>query len=144
MRKISAHGVDLAFDGVARNGPFGPAFWNHGTEPDILDGKQRPIGQALRRIAELTLHGLHIKRIAMQGEMCGSCDDNASKNSLELRSGLKPLHKRQASAQETADSQQIPDLRQPGVYGPWRGVQKLLRGRHAFSCVSGSRAYGRV
>jgi hypothetical protein len=34
------------------------------------------------------------------------CNDGAGKDCLELGTGLKPLHERQASVQKTADGQQ--------------------------------------
>jgi len=108
MRKISAHGVDLAFDGVARDSPFGPAFGNHGPEPDVLDGKQRPCRKDFSRAAGFGLHGPRIQGIAMQCEMRCLGDKGAGKNRLELGTGLKPLHERQASVQKTADGQQKP------------------------------------
>ena len=97
MRKISAHGVDLSFDGVTCDGAFGPAFGDHGPKPDILHGKQRLCRKHIGQLAWLSLHGLCVQRIAVQCEVRCFCNNGAGKNCLELGSGLKPLHERQAS-----------------------------------------------
>ena len=89
LRKISAHGVDLSFDGVACHGAFGPAFWNHRAYPHIRNGKQY---RGINRFAGLGLNRLCVKRIAVQCEMRCFGNNGASKDCLKLGSGFKPLH----------------------------------------------------
>lgn len=84
-REISAHGVDLSLDGIARDSPFGPALWNHRTYPHVLLNKQH--GRVSRHSGR-DLHGLCIKRIAVQYEMHRFCNNAAGKDCLELRSGF--------------------------------------------------------
>ena len=89
MQKISAHGVNLPLDGVARHGPFGPAFWNHRTEPYIADGKQHGHLNSARK----GLPGAcRIQCLAVQGKVRGLRNNGTGKCCLKLRSRLKPLH----------------------------------------------------
>ena len=89
MQKISAHGVDLPLDCIARDGPLGPPLGNHRTDPPILNREQR---RGINRLAGLRLRGLCIQRIAVQCEVHCSCNNSTGKYRLELGSGLKPLH----------------------------------------------------
>jgi hypothetical protein len=58
------------------------------------------------KAAGFGLHGLGIERIAVQCEVRCFCNNGAGKDCLELGTGLKPLHERQASVRKTADGQQ--------------------------------------
>jgi len=102
MQKLGTHGIDLPLDRIARNGPFGPAFGNHRTDPLVLDRKQ---GGRIDTFDGPCGNGLRIQPIAMQCEVRRPCNNGAGKYCLELGSGLKPLHWRQASAQEQRASQ---------------------------------------
>ena len=109
MQKIGAHGVDLPLDGIARDGPFGPAFGNHRPDPLVVNRKQR---RCLNRFAGRCMQAFGVQRIAVQCEVRRSCNNGAGKYCLELGSRFKPLHLRQALAQErqTANCPQKPDL----------------------------------
>ncbi|MDB5779360.1 MAG: hypothetical protein JWP79_2750 [Polaromonas sp.] len=103
--KISAHGVNLPFDGVARHSAFGPAFGNHRTDPHVLLAKQA--GRASLSVALQTC-APGIKPVAVQGKVRRFGNDGSGQNGLELGPGLKPLHWRPASVQ----AQKQPDCPQ--------------------------------
>ena len=95
VKKISAHSVDLPFDGVARNSTPGPPLGHHGTHPGRLNRKQdRHPGAVNCNFFRSHLGCLGMKPIAVQGKMCSSGNNTASKYGLKLWSGLKPLHTR--------------------------------------------------
>ncbi len=85
VKKISAHSVDLPFDGIARNSTFGPPLRNHGTHPHRLNWKQ---GNYPRFVTcaffKFSSWCLGVKLVAVQGEMRGLGNNTASKYSLEL------------------------------------------------------------
>ena len=142
LGKISAHRVNLSFDGVTRHCPFGPAFGNHRTDPHVLPVKQ---SGGIYRFDALQDWTTGIKPVPVQGKVRCFCNDGSSQNGLELRPGFKPLHWCPASVR--AQKYQLPaenQLRQPDVCGLWRGGQRSLRGHRGFSCVSGNRGYGRA
>jgi len=47
--EIGANAVDLTFDGIARNGSFGPALGHHGAHPQIVDDEERRYRRRRRR-----------------------------------------------------------------------------------------------
>lgn len=89
MRKISAHGVNLSFDGIARDGALGPAFGNHCTNPHFLYGKQN---RCINQLAGPWLYKFGVQRIAMQCKVRRFCNNRTSKDCLKLGSSFKPLH----------------------------------------------------
>ena len=70
--ELFTHGVNLAFDGIARDSPFGPALGNHGPKSRLLRCRQ---ANYLPQIA------------AVQGEVHGTNPEFASQYGLELGSG---------------------------------------------------------
>ena len=104
MRKISAHGINLPFDGVACHGSFGPAFGNHCAHPHVLLTKQR---RRIDRFDGRTRCSSRIEHLAMQCKMRRFCNDAARQYGLELSAGFKPMHERPTSAQK----QKLPNNR---------------------------------
>jgi hypothetical protein len=146
MQKVSAHSVDLPFNGVACDGPPGPAFGHHGTYPHVLHGKQQ-----MRRVRTGWTIAVLLQRfwvrlpvactepVAVQNKMFSPGDDPAGQNRLELWPGFQALHKTRLMSFAACRS-----IRLPGACGLWRDVQQSRLGRPAFSCGSENRACGRA
>ena len=88
MQKISAHRIDLPFNGIAGNCPLGPAFGYHGTDPHILNREQS--------WHQIITGGFYrcpgFKPIAVQCKVLSFRNDAARKNGLKLRPDFKSLH----------------------------------------------------
>ena len=79
MGKTSAHGINLPFDGIARDSAFGPTLWHHRTQPNVLGGKQsRPLNILQHALFISELRAFGVKFIAMQCKMLGLRDYAAS------------------------------------------------------------------
>ena len=82
--KLCADVVDLAFDGVARDGTLGPPFGDHGAKPNFVGLKEggdvRVFGRG---------QGLGFGQVkTVQSEMRGARNRAAGKGGLELRAGF--------------------------------------------------------
>ena len=95
MQKICAHGVNLPFDGVARDSPPGPALGHHSSDPHGLDRKQTgDLGVLTCAFSRCRLWCLCMKPITVQCKVLGPGDNTTSKYGLKLWPGFKPLHTR--------------------------------------------------
>ena len=89
MQKISAHVVDLPFDGVACHSAFSPPLRDHGAEPDIADREQN--GRCGLARSERPRSD-RIKRLTVHGKVLGPGHNDTRQRCLKLGACLKPLH----------------------------------------------------
>ena len=95
MKEISTHRVDLPFNGIAYDSTFGPTLGHHGTYPDRLNWKQACLLRVFNcTFFRICLKCLDMQLITVQGEMLSFGNNMASKHSLKLWPGFKPLHAR--------------------------------------------------
>jgi len=117
VRKLGAHGVNLAFDCVAGDGALGPAFGHHGTQGSNFGGGV-PVGlfSPMRiRHRRCNLGGINEGEFAaVKRKVRGANPQWARQRGLKLGSGFEPLH-----VENGARPSQI---RQPGACGPSHGA----------------------
>ncbi|MFM2262270.1 MAG: hypothetical protein RI959_946 [Pseudomonadota bacterium] len=138
-RRISAYGINLPTQRVARDRVFGPTFGQHYAQPSGFFGEQALWGT-------FALH-------QVQGKV--RCFDARRRfeHSIKLRFVAYALHVGQRTqpcnaciVEKTHPSAPVrpKQIRDPGACGLWRGVRSAQHGRHGFSCGPGSRGYGHV
>ena len=100
MRKISAHSVDLPFDGVARYSSFGPAFRNHRADPHVLSIEQAGDWYEFLRLIKPQGRRFDVERVAVQYKVRCFCNNGTCQDRLKLSPGFKTLHWRPTSTQK--------------------------------------------
>ena len=110
MRKILAHRIDLALDGVARYGALGPTFGHHGAQPDVSHRKQGGLGR---------LRACCIERNPVQGKVRCSRQRGTRQHGLKLWAAFEALQNQVALAQRVKQDNPK-QIRRPDACGLWR------------------------